>query len=261
MSSLANAVGRSSPLAIMLCPSDTYNQVPFAGKGNGAPSETNSMGGTFGDAVDRPWARGNYAANGALGFMSASHDVWGCAGPATTAAPGWGSRWLRGVMGANTAVRLKEIRDGTSKTLMIGEIRAGIVSFDCRGVWAMSGGPSALWAHGYHGDCNGPNQIDPGFHEDDSWACPYVQATVGGQQKLSTVYKIGCSADDWPNWQETCRSTHVGGANICLADGSVRFVSDFIDKGTDGTNQPKNLGVWDKLNLSMDGETIESNQF
>jgi prepilin-type processing-associated H-X9-DG protein len=238
----------------MMCPSDPYNQIPFSGKSNGAPGELNS----FGDN----WARGDYGANGGLGYMSArGGGSDNEAGPPTSQAPGWGDRYRRGVMGANVSCTLKQIRDGTSKTLMIAEIRAGVVSFDCRGTWAMSGTPSSTWADGYDGDCNGPDAIDPAFHEDDSAACPFVQTAVGGAKKLSTVYKMGCSADDWANWQGACRSTHNGGVNVCLCDGSVRWVSDYIQTGLRSGSYPRDLGVWDKLNLSMDGETISTNQF
>ncbi len=193
----------------MLCPSDPNNQVPFSGTANGAPSQLNS----FGDN----WARGNYAANGALGYCSGGgyHDLYSAAGVASSGAPGWGERYIRGVMGANTAVTLKQISDGTSKTLMLGEIRAGVVSYDIRGVWAMSGSPSGLWAHGYWGDCNGPNHVDPGFAEDDSYGCPAVQTFAGSAKILSTIFTMGCSPGGgsdygWPNWQQTCRSTHQG---------------------------------------------------
>jgi prepilin-type N-terminal cleavage/methylation domain-containing protein/prepilin-type processing-associated H-X9-DG protein len=262
ISALVNAAGRNTALTIMLCPSDPFNQVPFAAKGNGAPSELSSMGGTWGDLVkDRPWRRGNYGANGGLGYMAARGGGDSEAGPPTQQAPGWADRFQRGVMGANISVTLKQIKDGTSKTLMLAEIRAGVTSFDCRGTWAMSGSPSATWADGYNGDCNGPNSIDPGFYEDDSAGCPFVQGAVGGAKKLSTIYRMGCSGDDWANWQGACRSTHNGGVNICLCDGSVRFITDYIQTGLRSGSYPRDLGIWDKLNLSMDGETIQSNQF
>jgi prepilin-type N-terminal cleavage/methylation domain-containing protein/prepilin-type processing-associated H-X9-DG protein len=268
ISALVNARGRGTPLGSMLCPSDPYNQVPFSGNGNGAPGELSSFGGTFGDTTrDIPWGRGNYACNGGLGFMGNTGSADDSAGPPSPKAPAWGNKYYRGVMGANTSLTLKQITDGTSKTLLIGEIRAGVVSFDCRGTWAMSGGPSSLWAFGYDGDCNGPNHVDGGHYEDDSAGCPFIQDLYGGHGRgavgtlyLSVKLTMGCSSDDWSNWQQTCRSTHMGGVNICLCDGSVRWVSDFVETGTQGT-PPGCLGVWDKLSLSTDGETISTNQF
>ena len=53
---------------------------------------------------------------------------------------------------------------------------------------------------------------------------------------------------------------HSGGINAGLADGSVRFISDFVELGTTGT-PPACLGVWDKLNLSNDGQTIDGRSF
>ena len=61
-------------------------------------------------------------------------------------------------MGAYEGHSLRKITDGWSKTVLLGELRAGVSAADTRGVWAMSGGPpSSLWAHGYGGDDNGPN--------------------------------------------------------------------------------------------------------
>jgi prepilin-type N-terminal cleavage/methylation domain-containing protein len=260
ISANANAAARATPLAIFLCPSDQYNQVKFSGKTGSMATELNS----FNDN----WARGNYAANGALGFQSGGgyHSYFSAAGPASSGAPGWGERYIRGVMGANTSVTIKQIADGTSKTLMLGEIRAGVVSFDLRGVWAMGGSASGLWAHGFQGDCNGPNHVDPGFAEDDNQGCSAVQAAVGGAKRLSTLLTMGCSSGGWPNWQQTCRSTHQGGVQICLCDGSVRWISDLVQTGTSvGSNSTppsaSNLGIWDKLNLSFDGESLSTSQF
>jgi hypothetical protein len=60
-------------------------------------------------------------------------------------------------MGVNVAVTIDQITDGTSNTIMLGEIRAGVSAIDRRGVWAMSGaGSSSLWQHGTDDDI-GPN--------------------------------------------------------------------------------------------------------
>ena len=137
---------------------------------------------------------------------------------------------------------------------MIGEIRQGLTAFDARGVWAISGGcPSGLWAHGYHGDDNGPNDNEAA--SDDVNACPDIQTALGGSLKVIQL-GMSCSPGPWPNWQQTVRSMHAGGGFVCLCDGSVRFINDFIEKGTGGgTPETSTLGVWDKLNLSADGQT------
>ena len=59
------------------------------------------------------------------------------------------------------------------------------------------------------------------------------------------------------NCQQTARSLHTDGVSVALCDGSVRFISDFVQLGTG----PSNLGVWDKLNLSHDGQPIDASQY
>jgi prepilin-type processing-associated H-X9-DG protein len=160
-------------------------------------------------------------------------------------------------MGANASLRIDDLRDGTTNTVLIGEIRAGMIPQDPRGVWAMSGAcPSALWAHGYINDDNGPNYN--GRYGDDTPTCSEAEAAAGGAAQL---IQLGMScAGSFPNTQQTARSLHSGGVNVCLADGSVRFISDFVELGTSGT-PPQCLGLWDKLNLSRDGSPIDASRF
>ena len=260
---------RKVPLSVMLCPSDAYNSKPFMGS---ASSLTSNMGDN--------WARGNYAANASLGYMTPTNGSSG--GTSTTQTLGgvgvspsqpanglWGDRYRRGVMGANAAIALKDVRDGTSKTLLLGEIRAGLISQDTRGVWAMSGAcPSALWSHGYFADDNGPNDNEP--NGDDERTCSEVQDAIGGShgsgslgEKRTLQMGMSCWDGNGADFQQTTRSMHSGGVNACLCDGSVRFISDFIDKGVSWStpDDPTQLHVWDKLILSNDGQTIEPNQF
>lgn len=239
----ANKAARAVPLAVMLCPSDSYNQKPFMGS---TSPHTTQLGDN--------WACGNYAANAALGFMSYNaKGTNSAANPAT----GWANRYLRGIMGANVSLRIDDIHDGASNTILVGEIRAGLTSFDCRGVWAMGGAcPSALWAHGYYGGDNGPNcRTGSG---DGVVSCTDVAKAAGDPSgKLLVQWGMGCSALDSPNWQQAARSMHSSGVNVCFADGSTHWISDFIETGTD-TN---NLGTWDKLNLSNDSQPIDASKF
>jgi prepilin-type N-terminal cleavage/methylation domain-containing protein/prepilin-type processing-associated H-X9-DG protein len=259
--SRANILARRVPISTMLCPSDTYNVVPFDGQGSSWTNQLNAAGplapqGSSPGAPDQFWARGNYGCNSAMGKMGITHD----GADSAAVISGWGNRYIRGVMGANNLTcSIKQITDGTSKTIMLEELRAGLTSYDCRGVWAMSGGPSSCWAHGFHGDANGPNANSA--EADDMESCPDVWTAFGGGPKVAAL-GMSCagSAGGKANWQQAPRSMHAGGVNTCFADGSVRFISDYIALGTDGT-PPGCLAVWDFLNLSRDGETVQAGTY
>jgi prepilin-type processing-associated H-X9-DG protein len=174
-------------------------------------------------------------------------------------------------MGANQALGIKDIHDGASKTILLAEVRAGVTPFDCRGVWALSGAPSALWAHGYIGDDNGPNynainsqylggDVGSLDQADDILACEDIIAAIGSDALLAQMGMSCSTGGGKENWQQTTRSLHNGGVNVCFCDDSVRFISDYIETGTDAT-LPGCLGLWDKLNLSNDGLSINPTKY
>ncbi len=244
-----NERARSTRLAVMLCPSDPFSRKNYSGKSGS--SHTSNHGPN--------WARGNYGCNGALGFHSDSAHCGdygsggsGCAGKATA----WADGRIRGVMGPNQSCSIDDIRDGTSNTIMLLEIRAGVVSHDCRGVWAMSGaGPSACFAHGYLGDAGGPNAI--AVNTDDVAGCQEIIDAVGLErlQQLRMTCYAGTSSR--PNRQAGARSAHPGGIFTCFCDGSVHWLSDHIE-----TSRTINYtSVWDRLNLSADGLPISASAF
>jgi len=253
-----NAVNRDErgvELAVMQCPSDPNTRKKY----DGTQGEQTS---NHGDN----WARGNYGANGSLGFHSDSAHCndyssggSGCGG----SQQGWGDNRIRGVMGANQSISIDEIRDGTSNTFLILELRAGLFPYDCRGVWAMSGaGTSSLWAHGYIGDAYGPNAIFQS--SDDTANCSQVATTLGGGDvdagRIELIRrKMTCytGTSSCPNRQAASRSAHTGGVFACFCDGSVHWINDNIE--TSGSISY--TSIWDRLNLSSDGQPIPGNAF
>ena len=54
---------------------------------------------------------------------------------------------------------------------------------------------------------------------------------------------------------------HEGGVNTCFADGSVHWISDYIDISGNYNASPPLLSVWDRLILSADGQVIPGNAY
>jgi prepilin-type N-terminal cleavage/methylation domain-containing protein/prepilin-type processing-associated H-X9-DG protein len=198
------------------------------------------------------WARGNYAANAGNG------PLWdrpgdGIFGPDSD---GWKDGRRRGVIGPNVAAKMKQITDGTSNTLLLGEVRAGITPLDRRGTWALGqAGASVLFWFGQTGDDNGPNVCRE-----------YADDTAGVRPGDTALMNIECmqdyTGDDFQN-QATVRSMHPGGVNIGLADGSAHFITLDVDTGPCGQLVKLSsaqvpwphecpLSVWDKFIASAD---------
>jgi prepilin-type N-terminal cleavage/methylation domain-containing protein len=248
-----NKAARGTMLSVMLCPSDANNRQPFNGAGNASLSHAG-------------WARGNYAANAALGQMCDTGfcvNYGGllhcCAFPES---PGWRTHSLRGVMGANVSVPIREITDGTSTTILLGEVITGVVDIDPRGTWARCDAASSLWGHGsYMGDCLAPNPR--GLNGCDNVpTCKAVGDAFGGRNALGA---LGMDCYDWSNGfymnQQACKSMHDGGVFVCFCDGSVHWISDFINVQGNISSTAPVYSVWDRLNLSADSAVVPDSAF
>src|SRR5262249_8727938 len=139
------------------------------------------------------------------GVYGVSGLMW-TATPATLTSPYPGSTGTRGVFiqTLNLRTRFEEITDGTSNTLMLVE---------------MAGRPDK-----YAGRTNTGTTV-PAY---SAWVADNAANLSGWTANGTTRGRcmINCSNNVSPY------SFHDGGVNVCLCDGSVRFVRDSIDAET-----------------------------
>ncbi len=239
ISDVANREPRGARLEGMICPSDRGHETKFQSASEGDN-----------------WARGNYGANGALGAYQT--DPTREKSAAGKDAKGWINHVSGGVMGANVARGIAEITDGTSQTILIGELRVGLVDLDRRGTWAL-GGPasSSLWMHGSD-DNTRPNEC--GKSADNIIDCAAVTAAVSEATTLTECMSccIACTISN----QGGPRSAHVGGVYVGMVDGSVRFILDTIDSASPfEVTKPEHLATWQRLNAARDEQVVDESLF
>ena len=187
---------RSTSIPTLLCPSDPFTTVPYSGAGGN-------------------WARGNYAAN----MGPTGNGVHNGGSNNTTIGgvvlAGRGPFWHT-TQRPHLCAGIQKIQDGSSNTIMLGEVRAGIVATDPRGVWALGHIGSSSIGQYAKGDCLLPNAQNSGA--DDVQGC-----------NNNTAQGMGCCSGCLSN-QATIRSLHPGGANVAMGDGTVRYLANTISQ-------------------------------
>ncbi len=184
--------------ASMRCPSDSGRKERYASDDDMAPV-----------------ARMNYGANGGAGNAWSRTDF---RSPLDRGPFHWGYAFEH-------AVSFAEVTDGTSNTVLLGEIVAAEDRRDSRGAWAYSSGP---FISGGDPSYRSPrillppngNALDNNFRDRPPLCSAdnlhrHLRCTAGGSRAF-----------------QTARSYHPGGVNVCLIDGSVRFINDTIEMET-----------------------------
>ncbi len=217
-----NAAATATRIKSFVCPSDPNQTFPAA------------------------WAPTNYRVN---------QGSWILFGNPTTTGPNAGLPGPNGPFFLNSKTTLVGITDGTSNTAMMseantGSFNAGVVSPNNTFRLGQTSNIGAFYpnnADEAYAMCEGLTasqmaQVNGMFDVGAPWIYGYHSNTiyyhVGPPNSRSCMYpsgRIGTAA----------RSSHPGGVNVALCDGSVRFVSQTIP-----------LATWRALGSATGGETV-----
>jgi prepilin-type processing-associated H-X9-DG protein len=129
---------------------------------------------------------------------------------------------------------IASITDGTSNTLLMGEVRTSKneTVADGRGDWFTAGSMRCAFS-----TVNGPKSLIPDVLD--------VGDGCGSPPADPSMPCIVQGGNGPPFKNVSARSLHPGGVNVVLCDGSVRFVSETID-----------LGAWQAAGSMNGGETM-----
>jgi prepilin-type N-terminal cleavage/methylation domain-containing protein/prepilin-type processing-associated H-X9-DG protein len=211
-------------LPCYLCPSDEdlKNQQEKFGTGNALLRKGMSYAGVTGSY---------YARTGACPTTKQPNHFCTATDPNNL----FGANNYDGLITQGWGVKLKQVNDGTSKTLMIGERTYQIRTWMIGAYWKAPTDPPSN-PRGPATPPSGPQPTTAFFASknlSDKWAInhdPYTacyrdhQNSLGDRPQVPDSTPRLISVNDLP-----FGSKHGGGANFCLGDGSVKFLPDEID--------------------------------
>ena len=184
--------------------------------------------------------------------------------------------FLRGVFKPRHFTRIRDIMDGTSNTIMVGEIVADNGNREIIAQPAFVGG-APMHFNPTAAECT-TNAINP---ERPQFWLPSVELHYGNAWKRGHRWSCGlpmytsvntvrppnsesCQAanTDGQDGTYTVASRHPGGAHVAMADGSVRFITETIDAGDQtvgitAAGMASPYGVWGGLGTAASGEVVQ----
>ena len=164
-------------------------------------------------------------------------------------------------MGVNFGITLAANTDGTSNTAYFAEMRSGLATIDVRGTWAlgMAGASLCCETRPYNPTPNCLNWAGPPPNSDDggdelqtcffTWQ-RFPNLGAAGMPCNTSMGNTNGQNNGLNNSGGQARSLHPGGVNVCLGDGSVRFIKNSIANMT-----------WFSLIVSDDTWIVSSDQY
>ena len=193
------------------------------------------------------WARGNYGS--IQGGSDSDHQVNGDDGLSSAPFPGASKT---GIMGANYGLKIASVTDGLSNTALIGELRAGLLTIDIRGTWAMGFSGASMCGHAKSYNPTPNNNMGTIFPRckdggDELQTSPAIGHAFPADGQMGMG--VNCGGGMFNSGGQV-RSMHPGGVNVGFGDGSVKFIKNSI------SNQ-----IWFSILTSKDGSIVSADQY
>jgi prepilin-type N-terminal cleavage/methylation domain-containing protein/prepilin-type processing-associated H-X9-DG protein len=155
-----------------------------------------------------------------------------------------------GILFPNSTVKMTDITDGTSNTMIVGEQADHLRDANNQPI---IGGFAAITAQGPHGwamGCNGDTRTPPNYQpggDNREFNCITILYTIN-QHGMSN--NCGAGTCDNTGANIPLSSTHTNGCNNAFADGSVKFMTNTVP-----------LNVLQELSTRSGGGTVSSTQY
>ncbi len=189
------------------------------------------------------------------GDVIGKHAYHFCAGDSVTV----NTNNPRGIFGRGSRVNMRDILDGTSNTIMMGERRFHVRGNDVARTWIGTNVTTPA-------ECAANFDFATGMYvgEHRNWSGRRWNDGGAGFSAFNTCLppnapQCAHANHDAQNGYYTASSNHKGGAQVLLADGAVRFISENINTGNQGLPASGDFspyGVWGSLGSRAGGETI-----
>ncbi len=231
-------------IAVLVCPSD-INKILGAESSNVGISSSNYL----------------FCGGDNAGQMASNDLTTG----SNTVIPIRECRNIRGMFGLASICRFADITDGTSNTVAMSEHVTPVTNTSLGYVYddgvSGAGAPSACAAVYNRAKQSYNDNQEEG---DDGWQGSRWCDGAALFTRFNTILPPNSPScleildNEWSGGIFSASSRHVGGVQVLMADGAVRFVSENINAGNPGalpvTSGPTPYGVWGSLGTKNTGE-------